>query len=147
MDDNDERTCGKGLAAYATLPDKLADVVDALAATLESHTRSLGDDVAAREEHEVYGALAKEHRAIAARLRAAAEHMAGSRDLPMGTHDEKVLGDTTSVAAFTAFVDAEVALASHLERALERDRAMLEGLRGGGEFESKDRSVASDVAR
>jgi hypothetical protein len=66
MAPDDQPTCGKGIAANAVLPAKLAELTAATAEVLERHTKALDlTDPAAREEREAYVALVRAHRAIA----------------------------------------------------------------------------------
>lgn len=126
----DQPTCGKGLAEHSALPAKLGELVDALAENLELHQNTLVlTDEHARAEYRAYVRLATQHRSIAAQLRAAAEEMAGYRDLPMGAHDERAFADPRIADAFATFVRREEELLALLQHALERDRAMLGGMR------------------
>ncbi len=127
MEPSDELlTCGQGVAAHAVFPAKLGELIAALADTLERHMTALdlGDD-AALQEHAAYAALVDEHRAIAARLQAAAANMAGQRDLPMGAHDDDQMAAPEVRAAFARFVAVEEQLAALLADAIDRDRTML----------------------
>ena len=127
----DQPTCGQGLAEHASLPAKLGELLAALAANLEVHQNSLVlTDEHARAEYRAYVRLATEHRGIAAQLASVAEHMAGYRHLPMGAHDERAFADPQVMEAFETFVRREEELLALLQRALERDRAMLDGMRG-----------------
>jgi hypothetical protein len=122
----DEPTCGKGVAANATLPAKLAELTAAVAANLEAHMPTLDrTDPAAAREHEVYGELAAEHRDLAARLAATAEHMAAQRDLAMGRHDEAALAGPEVRVAFERLVHVQEELADLLRERLDLHRAML----------------------
>jgi hypothetical protein len=128
---DDQPTCGKGLAEHSALPAKLAELENALAENLELHQKTLDlRDDNARKEHDAYIGLAKEHRDIAARLKATAERMAGYRDLPMGAHDEKALADPNLLDAFATFVKREEELLALLQRAVERDQQMLAAVSG-----------------
>src|ERR671935_3226006 len=69
MEGDNQPTCGKGLAANAALPAKLAELVAARAEVLERHTQALDlTDPNARHELDAYTALARapryRHRAI-----------------------------------------------------------------------------------
>jgi hypothetical protein len=128
---DDQPTCGKGLAEHSALPAKLADLEDALAENLELHQKTLDlRDDNSRAELEAYARLAKAHRAIASQLRATAAEMAGYRDLPMGAHDEKALGDPKLLDAFATFVTREQELLALLQHAIERDQQMLAAVSG-----------------
>jgi hypothetical protein len=109
MEHDDQPTCGKGLAAHAVLPAKLADLMAATAEVLDRHTRALDlADPAAREEFDAYSALVEAHRTIAGELASLAHQMAGYRDLPMGRHDEVVMADPEGqTEAFQRFVAVE----------------------------------------
>jgi hypothetical protein len=55
--------------------------------------------------------------------------MTGYRNLPMGRHDEQVMGGTAALAAFERFVRAERALLSLLTAAIGEHETMLEQIR------------------
>jgi hypothetical protein len=89
---DEQQTCGRGLAEHSVLPERLAEVIEAMADNLRVHMQALElDDEPAREEHAVYLRLAEEQRQAAGRLRAIAGEMAAARDLPMGRHDLQAL--------------------------------------------------------
>ena len=124
-------TCGQGLAENSALPAKLSEVSGFLAGILESHIMALDpSDSRSRDEREAYHKLAREYRYIAARLRAAANQMAGYRDLLMGRHDLKALGDPRTRQAFEAFVRAKHELSALLRETAEADEQILAGMRG-----------------
>ncbi len=83
--DEGQSTCGKGLAVNAVLPKKFGVLMEAMAALLENHTRSLPpNDANAQLERQAYAHLFRDQRVIAARLAQLAEAMESYRDLPMG---------------------------------------------------------------
>ncbi len=124
---DDQPTCGQGLAEHATLPAILARLMAATAAILENHQKALVlDDQNARLEHEAYAKLARAHRDVAERLHRTAEQMAGCRDLPMGTHDERAMISAEAFETFREFVTKERELLSQLQTAVRRDEMMLE---------------------
>jgi hypothetical protein len=87
-------TCGKGLAAHATLPSKLAELLGALADNLSLHQETLDrSDPAARAEHDVYVDLERQYRDVVRQLTSIADHMDAARNLPMGKHDADRLAD------------------------------------------------------
>ena len=56
----DEPTCGRGLAASAALPGKIAELSAALAEVLERHMKALDlSDEHSRREHALYDRLAR----------------------------------------------------------------------------------------
>ena len=123
---DEQPTCGQGVAEHSTLPARLAEVADAMAANLEVHTKALDrDERAARQEHAVYLTLAGAHRQAAAQLRAVADDMAAQRELPMGRHDEQVLVSSEVVETFQRFVAAKQRLLALLQQLLDQDRRML----------------------
>jgi hypothetical protein len=128
MERDDQPTCGKGLAANAALPAKLAELTAATAAVLERHTKALDmTDPAAREEFDAYAALVRAHRTIAGELASLAQQMAGYRDLPMGRHDEAVMADPEGQAeAFQRFVAIERELLALLSVKVEEDEQLLQ---------------------
>ena len=123
---SDAPTCGKGLAAHATLPAAVADFLTAMANVLDEHRQALDlTDEAARPEHEAYVTLTHELRGISTQLVAAGRRMAGYRDLPMGRHDEQKMSGRESVAALEQLVRTERALVSLLGDTLHEHEAML----------------------
>jgi hypothetical protein len=119
-------TCGQGLAHHATLPAKFEQVTSRVAQMLEVHVGALdGDDPNTRAERETYLELAAIHRRIGAELGALAERMEGLRDLPMGTHDVKVLLSKPALEAFEDLTRAERELKELLEGRLEEHQKML----------------------
>ncbi|MCC6416775.1 MAG: hypothetical protein IT429_00840 [Gemmataceae bacterium] len=94
MADEEQMTCGKGLAANSALPARLAQLMATRAEVLERHTKALdADDPVARREIETYAALVEAHRAVAAGLQGLAGQMAAARDLPIASHDMAVMTD------------------------------------------------------
>jgi hypothetical protein len=64
----EEQTCGKGLAANAALPQRLSELIVALAGVLETHMKALDlTDENSRTEHDAYRRLAQQHRETACR--------------------------------------------------------------------------------
>ena len=119
-------TCGQGLAEHSALPAKLAELIGALAETLQRHTGTLdAGDESARAELAVYRDLAGRFGWIAGELQEAAQQMAAQRDAPMGRHDEKALVDPALMVPFREFVKREEELLLILQRDLKRERAML----------------------
>ena len=120
MDDQEEQsTCGRGLAASAVVPSALAAVAAGLAQNLEVHTRALDpDDPAAGRRRGL-----RRHRARSPERRrrpaAAAEEMDAAVDLPMGAHDMAAMTTTDVLDAFERHVAAE----DDLLRVLEARRA------------------------
>jgi hypothetical protein len=129
MTNPEAMTCGAGLAQHAAEPLKMAEVLDALAETLELHREMLvlADEKSKRED-DVYRELALEYRDVAARLRDTATKMQKQRDLPMGAHDESKWSDR-HLKSFERFVRAESALAADLRAASERDDKMLRSMK------------------
>jgi hypothetical protein len=122
---------GEGLAGHATLPGKVAELLETMAENLALHQTTLDlRDAAAQREHEAYGDLAGHYRAAAAHLEAAAARMAGARDVPMGKHQPDALANPALVEVFERFVRLEGELADLLDRDLDRDREMLTGMHG-----------------
>ena len=130
--EDDQPTCGKGLAEHSAIPAALGALSAALAENLEVHMTALDlTDEHSRAEHDAYRELAAAHRDIAARLEATAGRMAGYRDLPMGRHDDAAMAVPRVLEVFESFVQREEALLALLERSVERDRQMLAAARGG----------------
>ena len=121
VDDQEEQTtCGRGLAASAVVPSALAAVAAGLAQNLEVHTRALDpDDPAAVQKQGAYEHIARGLRSAAAALHAAAAEMDAAVDLPMGAHDMAAMTTTDVLDAFERHVAAE----EDLLRVLEARRA------------------------
>ena len=125
-----QRTCGQGLAATAALPAKLSELTAAVARNLEVHMLALDlTDTNAKQEHDAYRELAKQHRDVAAQLRVAAEQMAGYRNLPMGKHDPDAMTSSRVLEAFEAFVKVENELLTLLQGMVKQDQQMLAAIR------------------
>ena len=127
MDNDDTPTCGKGIAAGANLPARLAALLATRAELLERHTRALDlSEPNGRREYDAYADVVRRHRAIAADLDALAQAMAGYRDLPMAEHDMAVMMDPNGqMAAFAEYIDIERELAAFLKASVEDDEKML----------------------
>ena len=133
----DQPTCGKGLAASAALPAKIAELTTAVAEILERHMKALDlTDENSRREHALYDRLAREHRDAAAALADTAGRMAAAHDLPMGAHDMAAMADPAMATAFERFVRLEEELHQLLHSRLEEDRTMLATMRDEGDWAS-----------
>jgi hypothetical protein len=122
----EDQTCGEGLAEHAALPAKLAELMAAVAETLELHMKALDrTDESSEKEHRVYVQLAQEHHRIAALLKATADEMAGYRDLPMGRHDPEAMAAPAVGEAFGRLVKVEEELVTLLQDRVTQDRKLL----------------------
>ncbi len=138
MADEEQWTCGKGLAQHSALPRHMAAVATAMSDMLDHHRTSLDlADPDSRPELDAYTALANEYRDIAAALNATADRMAGYRDLPMAPHDTAVLSGADAIAKLESVVRAERELAQLLREYGGRYEGMLASMRG-----SDDSSVS-----
>jgi hypothetical protein len=128
--DESEWTCGKGVAANAALPERIASLLTGIGEVLDNHTRSLDPkDRNAKREMMAYRRVIREHRAAAQRLVGLAETMKSYRDLTMAEHDMGVLTDAKSVDVMAAFVSAEDELLSLLRDRVAEHGAMLEQMK------------------
>ena len=128
---DEQPTCGKGLAANASLPDLFGRVTAATAAILEAHLAMLDvSDPRSATEHAVYVAVAEEHRRAAEILLTIAGRMTGARDLPMGRHLDVPEANSEMGRAFAEFVEGETALRGILDARLVADRQMLAAIQG-----------------
>ena len=127
MEHDDQPTCGKGLAANAVLPAKLAELLSAQAEVLRRHARSLDlTDANAQVELDAYTRLEQAHRGVAAAPADLAEEMASYRDLPMGRHDMAVMTHPRGqMEAFRRFVAVERGLLTLLQAKLEAEEKLL----------------------
>ena len=127
---DDQPTCGKGLAANAVLPERLAALMTAMAAMLENHVRALDpDETSGRLERDAYVRLVREQRTLASGLEALARAMDGYRDLPVAKHDMVPLTDQTSREMLSAFIQAEEDVLTLLRDRTQEHRAMLNEIR------------------
>jgi hypothetical protein len=121
----EQPTCGKGLAAHAALPEKLGALLSAMAELLENHTRSLPlEDANALSEREAYDRLIKDQRVISTSLKALSDAMRSYRGLPIAPHDEGTLTDQRSLQVFDSFICAEEGVLALLQRSVDEHRAM-----------------------
>jgi hypothetical protein len=123
----DQPTCGKGLAANAVLPARLAELLTVQAEVLERHMQAIDlTDPNGQAELDAYTALARAHRASAAELAKLAEQMASYRDLPMARHDMTVMTNPQGqMEAFRRFVAIEQELMAVLQAKLQEDQKLL----------------------
>ncbi len=127
MDQQDDWTCGKGLAANSVLPERLASVVAAMAEVLAVHMEALDlEDDNSRQEYEAYRHVSQQLGQIGSQLDALARAMAAYRDLPMGRHDMEAMSRPNVRQSFEAFVGRKQDLLTLLQETDETDRQMLE---------------------
>ena len=92
MDQQEDWTCGKGLAASAVLPERLGAVMAAMAEVLHVHMEALDlEDDDSRQEYDAYRRVSQQLGQVASQLDASAREMAAYRDLPMGRHDMEAM--------------------------------------------------------
>ena len=128
---NKPESCGRGLADRSALPAKLAALSAAMAATLETHQRTLDlTDRNAKVEHEAYQALAGAFRNAAAHLQTTADRMLAYKDLPVARHDERAMSSPEMRDAFATFVEREHDLSVLLSTWIQSDSAMLGEMSG-----------------
>ena len=127
MDNDEQPTCGKGLAASAALPAKLGELLAARGDVLERHMKALDlTDPSSRAERDVYESLTRAHRDLARGLTDLAREMAASRDLPMGRHDPAVMADTKGqMEAFRRFVATERELVDMVTEDVKRHQELM----------------------
>jgi uncharacterized protein YndB with AHSA1/START domain len=128
-----EESCGEGLAGHAPVPAKMAELLAALADTLELHREMLDPkDQATKKEDDAYRHLATSYRELGSRLGATAAFMAECRSLPACPHDTSVFGPR-HLEAFQRFVRAQTELFEILRSAHAEDERMLASIPQGGE--------------
>ena len=117
---DEQPTCGKGLAANAVLPARLAELLALQAEVLRRHALALDlTDEHAQREHAAYQQLERAERAVAGELANLATAMESCRDLPMGRHDMSVMTDPNGqMEAFQQFIGAERDLMALLQQRL-----------------------------
>jgi hypothetical protein len=120
-------SCGEGLAAHASFPLKLGEVMDAMAENLEAHITVLDlSDSNSKPQYDAYRGLAQQHRKLAESLKAVGEQMAGYRSLPMGRHDEAAMSGLRIVEAFRDLVEREQELLALLGERVTQHRGLLD---------------------
>jgi uncharacterized protein (DUF305 family) len=130
MNAPDQPTCGKGLAENSVLPERLGNLLTAMAENLEVHMKALDlADPNSRKEYEAYQGLVKEIQQAATQLEETAHRMAGYGDLPMGKHDQQAMTHPRVRETFERFVKRKQELLSLLEQTAERDSTLLEVMR------------------
>jgi hypothetical protein len=119
-------TCGQGLAERSVLPATLGALAATMADNLEKHRQTLDlTDNHATAERDAYDAVARSLRIAATELQAAADRMAGSRDLPMPRHDTSKITSAEILDAFATFIERELDLSVLLNTLIQQDREML----------------------
>ena len=104
----EEPTCGRGLAQNMEVPTALAAVAAGMAQNLEVHMRMLSSsDAVASQERRVYERVVRSLRSAAADLQGAAAEMASAASLPMGDHDMAAVAMTDVARVFEGYVAAE----------------------------------------
>src|SRR5687768_17638173 len=126
MERDDRPTCGKGLAANAVLPAKLAELIAAQGEVLKRHARALDPaDATAQAELDAYTRLERAHGAVARELASLAEEMASYRNLPMCRHNMTVITDPKGqTEAFRRFLAMERELLALLQAKLEAEEKL-----------------------
>ena len=131
MEQQDDWTCGKGLAASAVLPERLGAVMSAMAEVLHVHMEALNpEDDDSRQEYEAYRRVSQQLGQIASQLDASAREMAAYRDLPMGRHDMEVMSRPIVRESFEVFVGRKQDLLVLLQETEKSDREMLKQMNG-----------------
>lgn len=123
---SDQQTCGRGLAANAVLPAKMAELAGAIAAVLEHHMTALDlADAASRTEYGAYRNLSGRYRRLDSDLSAVADEMAGYSDLPMGRHDMEIMSSPPARQVLRELVMRERELAALLEQRVSQYQDIL----------------------
>ena len=131
MEQQDDWTCGKGLAASAVLPERLGAVMAAMAEVLQIHMEALdSEDDDSRREHEAYRRVSQQLGQVASQLDALAREMAAYRDVPMGRHDMEAMNRPIVRESFAAFVGRKQELLTLLQETEESEREMLDQMHG-----------------
>lgn len=119
-------TCGRGLAAHARIPARIADFLKSLAENLAAHVPAIDtSDPNGQTERAAYVRLSDEYEALAAQLATTAKQMHDYRDLPAARHHEEAFADPRLLDVFQRFVALETELADLLATAAEQDRQLL----------------------
>lgn len=131
MSEDEQRTCGKGVAENAALPERMGALLGAVADVLQNHERSLdGRDANGAAELAAYQRLVEAHRGAASALAGLAATMRGFRDLPPADHDMAKLMDAASVEVMGALVRAQEDVLALLQERAAQYGEMLRQMRG-----------------
>ena len=132
--DEEQWSCGKGLAEHAVVPAGIASYLKSLAENLEAHLPTIDvKDVNGRRERDAYQHLVSEYSEMADRLAIAAEQMGRYRDLPLAQHHEEALSDPKILEAFGRLVAVEADLANLLRISADRDQSLFREWEGSEE--------------
>jgi hypothetical protein len=132
MSEDDTPTCGKGIAANAVLPERIAALLSAMAAIYENHMRALdAGEANGKAEIDAYTRLMRDFSATAGEVGALADAMRSYRTLPMAEHNMDALMDVRSVVAMEALVVAQEELGALLTQRASEFRKMLDGMKQG----------------
>lgn len=122
----EEWTCGKGLAANASLPATMGELIASTARVLEVHMKALDPaDANAKREIDAYRDIATTHRRIANELATLAQRMETYRTLPLAPHDMAAMTSAAPRHAFAGFVAHEEKLLALLQAHIASDKVML----------------------
>jgi hypothetical protein len=130
MSEEEQWTCGKGVAANAVMPELMAQVLDATAGVLENHIRALSAvDPNGKQEIAAYQRVTSDHRAASGQLIDLVRTMRSYRDLPMAEHDMAKLGDAKSIEVLQALVRAQQSLGQLMNERAAEYGAMVEEMK------------------
>ena len=131
MSEDDTPTCGKGIAANAVLPERMAALLSAMSAIYENHMRALdAGEANGKLEIDAYTRLMRDFRATAGEVSGLADAMRSYRSLPMAEHNMTALMDAQSVAAMETLVTAQEELGALLTQRAAEFRQMLQSMKG-----------------
>lgn len=90
--ENEEWTCGMGLAHHSAIPAKVADYLAALTEMLRAHLRTIDTSgPTGQAERDAYTELGDAYSDLAERLSKTAARMHAYKDLPAAPHHEEEL--------------------------------------------------------
>jgi hypothetical protein len=125
--EQEDWTCGKGLAASSALPERLSSVMAAMGEVLEVHMEALDlEDANSQREYDAYRSLSQQMRQIASELAAVSREMVAYRDLPMGRHDMEAMTRPNVRESFESLVRRKQDLLTLLRESGEVDQQLLE---------------------
>jgi hypothetical protein len=111
-------TCGQMMASKAALPSKMAELMTAVADSVEAHAKWTGTkDKMAKAEHDMLMKVAKDHRAVAKQYTAIAATMTKAKDLQQAPHDPK----TADMAKMAELTQKQITLAREMAALMTKD--------------------------
>jgi hypothetical protein len=123
-------TCGQMMASKSVLPAKMAELMTAVADSMEGHAKwaGMGKDKASKGEQQAMMKLVKSHRELAASYTKLAAEMQKGKDLPPAAHDMKAMDMGKMGEMTTRQVKAEREMAQLINKDADETEAMMKAM-------------------